>query len=184
MQTVKDFQDAILLIESVKKQDSFYGMIETSFRLMDICEGAIKRACAKWPEAGPLLDGAFMTLCPAHTMTPKLYEAHCNELLKRIAKDGDIRLPTQAEKLQALMEMSLKTPLNTASTSLYARLLTETFPRDAVRVLIGDAKEWLREDYAGQIDEYNALMTKKLTVKDRAKPVARTKPSQPGLWEQ
>lgn len=76
------------------------------------------------PHAADLLDRALPLLRPTHPLmaTPRVHQAHCRELLDRVATGADTRPGTAAEGCAVLCMTSLRAPLGIVGAGLYLRL--------------------------------------------------------------
>ncbi len=141
------------------------------FECMAIAEKCIEKAMKRHPEKRDLLYGAFMTLCPVFTMSLKTYEAHCKELLARIAKgSGNLNDATDGEVLAALQRTAWIIPLHNEPSALFSKLFQELFPE-----MVFDGLDMLSERYPGETDALRDEMRRLLSKNIRRKPpVERT----------
>jgi hypothetical protein len=134
--------------------------IKSAFERMRIAELFIARAMNKYPGRAGVLSQAFGILCPPEILRDKhekLYEHYCNELLERIAADGDTTFGTKAEALCVLLEASLKSPLQRDHTALIDTLYEEIFGK-----LPKDTKAE-HESYPGAMDEILSQLAFKMS---------------------
>jgi hypothetical protein len=105
---------------------------------VELAEDEITAAAARHPAEADLLFHAFSLLSPALAVeddrmsTDFVQQAHCRELLERVAAGEDTRPGTDAEVIVICMRMSLIAPLNTPGATLYMRLWARTFPQHVV----------------------------------------------------
>lgn len=92
-----------------------------------------------------------------------LFRAHCRELLDRVAAGIDTRPATDAEKISVLSAASKVAPLNSGAETLYLRLGSRMLP--GIFDQIGDVldMEAYEKVHGSQADEYEALLTHKLS---------------------
>lgn len=134
--------------------------IKSAFEKMEVAEKLIASAKKKHPGRAEALHKAFAILCPPEILRDKhekLYKHYCNELLQRIAVDGDTTLGTKAEALCALLEASLKSPLQRDHTALIDTLYEEIFGR-----LPTDVRPE-RESYPGAMNEILSRLMSKMS---------------------
>lgn len=127
------------------------------FDLMGVAEAEIARAKrGATPEVAARVHASFKLLCPTDELgdscNPRIYEAHCRELLARVVADApesELNLRTKAEVMMLLSQQSLKAPLNTDGCDLYAQIFHEIFPdaRGIERAPVRD-QAWGRRDAA------------------------------------
>ena len=119
-------------------------------------------------QAGPEADGAFGLLSPPHILRAKtldLYRAHARELITRFKADEDTRPGTDAECLAALLEGSLRAPLDSTGGFLADTLFRRVFSaKDVERLGLGEAP---REPYTGAANELLGDLRRKLRVEGR-----------------
>jgi len=88
-------------------------------------EAEIEAAMARHPDAADPIWHALLLLRPTTgllTRAPVVFQAHCRELLERVAAGGDTRPATAVECCVALCEVSTAVPLNTVAAGLYHRV--------------------------------------------------------------
>jgi hypothetical protein len=116
-------------------------------------------------ETGPIWN-SFRLLRPTHDGMDAdiVYRTHCAELLDRVAKGEDTRLPTGAELILLVRNASLAGPLTGPAAGLYFRLLRTYFPEIAYKALDGidrDIEDYERM-YGPKIDDHEAYLRRKL----------------------
>ena len=128
------------------------------FAELEAAEEVIVAAQTKYPDKEKELSDLFLALLPPKIFAgkrPRLYNAHCKELVERVANGvGDskgIALATKAEVVALLSELSLAAPLKHDYVVLYETLFTEIFG-DKVADKIFDYGI-MRESYKGACDE-------------------------------
>jgi hypothetical protein len=113
---------------------------------------------------GPLWN-SFRLLKLTHDQAwPELvFRAHCRELLDRVAAGIDTRPATDAEKISVLSSASQVAPLNSGAETLYLRIGSRMLP--GIFDGIGDVLDMQAYEtvHGSQADEYEALLTRKLT---------------------
>lgn len=105
------------------------------FDLMRVAEDEIERVKkGQTPEVAARVHAAFGILYPTpelgYDCNPKVYAAHCRELLERVVageSDSKINLRTRPEVMMLLSRASLKSPLTTDGCDLYAAIFREIF---------------------------------------------------------
>jgi len=136
------------------------------FEQMEIAEEEINQAKVENPGKENELFNAFTLLRPAiPRMTDPLYHLHCKEILKRVALGGDTRPPTKAERLQFLMDASLKAPPKNDAAVLQWQLFTDLFGEEKKRYILGIAKDVSEphETYPGATNDINTDLIRWLT---------------------
>ena len=141
--------------------------ITGTFDRMEVAEEEIALAKSRANTAAERLriNGAFMALMPPPQFAgraPEVYRAHCEELLARVARGGDIDLGTRAECLCALLDSSLKFPLNSTAGAAAEKLFVAVFGRS-----VNDSPP--REPYPGAADEMIAELRQKVAVPNRGR---------------
>lgn len=112
--------------------------VTDALELVDQGEAEIRAAAARLPGEADLLWHSFSLLSPELAVdddrmsTDFVHQAHCRELLERVAAGEDTRPGTDAEVIVICMRMSLVAPLNTPGTTLYMRLWARAFPQHEV----------------------------------------------------
>lgn len=92
-------------------------------RLFEI---ALRLAVEEWPDADERPRRLFEQLAPGGLLEeapPRLYEAHCREMIERLRASGDLRPLTLAEMAAVLTRLSLDVPLTQASARALEALL-------------------------------------------------------------
>lgn len=118
------------------------GLLDETFRLMEVAEEEIAQAKGRSPEHAEKLHGGFAVLCPSEPLRgigENLYRAHCRELLDRVREGHDTRAATGAEVVAVLSALSLQAPLDRPATFLYWQLFSALFPTEstALRAKVG-----------------------------------------------
>ncbi|MDX6740449.1 hypothetical protein [Actinocorallia sp. A-T 12471] len=151
--------------------------VESVFSLMEIAEDEITAAQKRHGEQPPVRDASgkvtrsgpiwnsFGLLRPTGPMAdraPFVYESHCRELLDRVARGQDTRLPTDAEMVLSLSETSQLAPLHGAAAGLYLRLFHRAFPDHAHdvsgEVTVADYERM----YGNRLDDQEAFLLRQL----------------------
>jgi len=104
------------------------GGLGAIFGDMSIAEGEIKKAQTRHPEQADAIWNTFRSLQRPVVLTGKavtLYQAHCAELLDRVASGGDVDFATKAEVVAVLSDATLRTRLRAPAEHLYQRLFSE-----------------------------------------------------------
>lgn len=117
--------------QPTKLFDALPHQVHRVFDCMDVAERCIKAACVLWPDHYDRLQRSFLLLVPTEVMRGKdnaVYEAHCLELLERVANQQDTRPGTKAEVLCGLLEGALKAPPSADYCALTNRLFSEVMP--------------------------------------------------------
>lgn len=134
-------------------------VIASTFRRMAIAEEEV----AKVPGA----NDSFKYLCPSQSHVAEapdqVYRAHCAELARRFVKQGDMRLPTQAEMAWTMCQISMAAPLRPEWAALYAEAFTSLHPEHA------NVAEPLLMSDRWTVDQARIRLVNKLTVKDRGR---------------
>ena len=113
--------------------------VRSLFVRLELAELAISRT---WPRPEEQPSGLLGLLCPTTPLlgkTDALYAHHVDELLKRVLAKQDTRLGTDAEVLAALLDASLKAPLNRDGSDLAHLLFARVFPS---RFKEADEAQW------------------------------------------
>lgn len=86
----------------------------------------IQAAISRHPEHAGRLERSFLLLrpntCLERMNSKTVYQAHCREILDRVAAGEDTRLGTAAEICCAMAETSLRTPITSEAAGLYMRM--------------------------------------------------------------
>jgi len=77
---------------------------------------------------------SFTLMCTDHTLTAMVFRIHCREIVRRVIRYEDTRPGTDAEIMNALMEMSQRAPLNSDAAALYWELFREHLPDKATEI--------------------------------------------------
>lgn len=120
----------------------------------------------------------FMTMQPSAILSEvrslELYLAHCRELHRRWKRGEDLRPGTWAEIAALSMQASLRAPLNTLGSAVYAQAFLYVMrhridvSRPDMVTLMKEAEEMAaKEPYVGAIDEEVRELRKRLAVKER-----------------
>jgi hypothetical protein len=152
--------------------DALSDVVSDAFDQMTWAEEEIEQAQRCHPERSATIYHAFELLVPSPVLQQVgpaefVHRSHYRELLERVADGEDTRPATDAEIACACSEASRAVPLNTTATGLYIRVWRRAFPdqRNAFTKL-DDAGHY--EAIAGSdIDDLEADICRKLTVKDR-----------------
>jgi hypothetical protein len=99
--------------------------INNAFGRMEIAEEEILKAQARHPEQADTLWEQFAILCPSPVLQGKgdhVYRAHCQELLDRVAANGDTRTGTLAEAAAMICGASLVAPLMESASLAYSKV--------------------------------------------------------------
>ncbi len=148
----------------------YLGLGETTrrtFELMDVAEEVIALRKEQHPDMKQEIDRAFGILSPGHliSFSHDLYRIHCRELLDRVVSGGDTRQATDAEKMAAMSEASLRTPMSDGFTATYWKILSRRFPD--LCAVGSEILEVPRESYPGQTEEIESELNRKLFQKSR-----------------
>ena len=119
----------------------FLSSAQSVFRVMEVAEDEIDRALiASAPERREVIYNAFAILTPPRRMSEyaeMVYRAHCRELLGRLMQPctpANFSVPTWAELVVAISEVSMATPVTDDGGALYAYII-----RQVINVLGDDA---------------------------------------------
>ncbi|MCE7010478.1 hypothetical protein LWC34_47905 [Kibdelosporangium philippinense] len=126
-----------------------------------------RQAMERHPTERDVRYHSFPLLQATHNLmaTEFVYRSHCREILERLANSADTRPGTAAEVCCMCCQISLRTPLRSEAAGQYLRLRmwTAAFPEQPMFV------EPSEHHLGGStIDELEATVRRKLTVKDRA----------------
>ena len=113
-------------------------------------------------KAKKVLWDSFLSLrlSPAYNgFSVDLYRAHCRELLERIITGDSADVPTDAEVMIVLSEMSLRVPLNNDAWALYITLFKKRFPGKLPDISTKD----VHESYAGAMSQIDNEIRRKLS---------------------
>ena len=143
----------------VKRSEKIINLVEehmgpftAAFNLMELAEEVIRKAIEAEPDEAKkgLIKNIFKYLAPHQIMLdkPRLFEAHCQELINRLLTNIDLLPATDAEILAAIVEGSFKAPLSRDGAAAYARLFVKLFPEQAAM-----AELLSSETYPGAVDE-------------------------------
>lgn len=132
--------------------------VTSVFAELVAAEEVIVTAQKKYPDKADELAELFLVLMPPKIFAgkhPRLYDAHCEELVERVVNgNGDsksLAAATKAEVAALLSQLSLASPLKTDYVVLYETLFTEIFG-DVIADKIFDYGP-MRESYKGACDE-------------------------------
>lgn len=140
--------------------------LQNVFDLMDVAESMIERYQKRHPSKKAELFDAFKTVMPTHNMSqldPKLFSAHCEELLTRVVAGEDVTKATSAEVVCAFSVVSQAAPIHGNAAYAYFVAFTEVFGEP----------EWageLRENYDGAHEYWLHEVRLKARDKNRHKP--------------
>lgn len=84
------------------------------FSKMEICEEEIARAQQRWPEKAELIFKAFtIALSPVipSAAPEKLFRYHCRQLMRMVAMDEDLDMPTGVEAACMVVAVANKVPI-------------------------------------------------------------------------
>jgi hypothetical protein len=146
--------------------------VVSTLRLISWAENEIEAAQARHPQIAERLWHSFTLLAPALPLrwNPRVYRAHCRELLERVAANLDTRPGTAIECCLVLSEVSLRVPLSAGAAGLYARLWRSAgLPPDA----LSDSSAGYEARHADRIDELEH------SLRGRLRQTWRTTPTEP-----
>lgn len=116
----------------------FSSVISRTFHHIDLAEEAIKQAQARHPKQANKLWATFRQLQPTEALKTKgdeLILAHCAELLDHVAAGWtDLSLPTKAEMLGFLVDLTLMTPPGPAIEYWHATLFLDLYAEGRLAV--------------------------------------------------
>lgn len=130
--------------------------VDIIFTQITSADNAVRDMCALHPAHADNLNRAFTALralCDFHV--PRIYEAHCYELLNRVVRGESLAEPTDAELFAVLYELLLAGPLSEHSALLFESLFSLFFPDKYAD--IAPAQRTLADDHA--TDLLNATRT-------------------------
>lgn len=136
------------------------------FQQIDWAEDEISRAMSRHPSERDLLYHSFPLLVTTHRLmaTEFVYRSHCWELLERLINGVDTRHGTAAEVCCICSDVSQIAPLRSPAAGLYLRMWAAAFPD---KPLFADRSQHHETLEGSTIDDLEATMRRKLTVKDR-----------------
>ncbi len=117
--------------------------ITVAFDMMGIADEEIAAAKAEDPEHAQLYDAAFGKLYPPEGfrgLAPAVYRYHARELVRRAGLGKNVTRATNAEVMVALMNTSLKAPLQRDAQALYEDLFEQCFGREQALELLGPTR--------------------------------------------
>ena len=143
---------------------------DTGRRLMNVFERieiaeeeiAVAQKTVRSKRGKKALWESFWSLRPSSLLggfSDDLYRVHCRELLERIVTGDSVDVPTDAEVMVALSEMSLRAPLSQDAAALYVTLFKKGFPGKLPEVSTRD----VHESYAGAMALVDNEIRRKLS---------------------
>jgi hypothetical protein len=162
-ETMNDLLDKLNTLEP----GGFWARVSGTFDRMTIAEDEIEKAQARHPECSDRIWGSFKILCASQLSgyPDVVYQAHCGELLDRVAEGVDTTLGTKAEVMIVCAQASLAHPPNPTVASLYAQLFSEIFPdlADTIQDMLAP-NAWVNLD---DVHELLGTLRDKARVNDR-----------------
>jgi len=147
----------------------FSSVISRTFHHIDLAEEAITEAKARHPKQADKIWAAFRQLQPTGPLKTKgdeLMLAHCAELLDRVAAGwSDLSLPTKAEMLGFLVDLTLMTPPGPAIEYWHATLFLDLYAEGRLSVTDPELIEQVEDNikssvYRASKDDLDAFYSK------------------------
>lgn len=152
--------------------------LDPEFDAMVVAEEQIDAAKLRHPAAPDRIHRSFVLLRPTDALMgyPRLYRAHCAELLDRVARGEDTRPGTAAECCIALIRTGHLAPLRASAFGLLARMWLQTgLPPSP----LGDSSEHYEALHGTVIDDDEAWLRHRLRQPWRVAPPVQAQPQPP-----
>lgn len=160
--------DALQIIDEPDPQEGLLAnRIALTFVLAGIAEEEIDKYKRQHPDKKELIHDAFQFLMPTYDEmlgNTELFISHCRELLKRIVAGADLRLPTMAEIVCVLSQMSLRGMLKKEYVRMYYLAFKNVFGAEAIGKIYESEPP---EGYAGEDKEILHILHNRFSRPDR-----------------
>jgi hypothetical protein len=130
-------------LEALGEIGGAVGRIRQTVEWMEIAEEEIDRGQEQYPDTAEAIDNVYQSLVPTapiqRTGRDALYRRHCRELIGRVGSgersvpDPDLRVPTDAELVVAMADVSTRAPLSTVARLMYMDLFGKAMGEKACR---------------------------------------------------